>query len=149
MAARTKKWKGERDKRDSGGFVAIPLAVLDSVAFRQASAHAKALLMDLAAQLRADNNGDLAACWRFMHERGWNSQTTLKRAKDELISRGLIQETRMGARPNRASLYAVTWRALDPCGGKLDIGPQAFERGAYRLMDAPPTANVRLEKSKP
>lgn len=138
MAAKAKRWKSEREKRDQGGFVAIPLSVLDSVAFRQATPHAKALLMDLTAQLRAENNGDLSACWRFMQTRGWQSQTTLLKAKRELLQRGLIFETRMGARPNKASLYAVTWRALDHCSGKLDIGPQHFPRGAYRLMDAPP-----------
>ena len=136
--ARSKQWKSERDKRDGGGFVAIPLTVLNSVAFRQASPHAKALLMDLVAQLRAENNGDLAACWRFMKDRGWQSQTTLLKAKRELIDRGLIVETRMGARPNKASLYAVTWRALDHCDGKLEIGSQSFPRGAYRLLDPLP-----------
>ena len=139
MAAKAKRWKSEREKRDQGGFVAIPLSVLDSVAFRQATPHAKALLMDLTAQLRAENNGDLSVCWRFMQERGWRSQTTLQKAKRELIERGLIVEIRMGARPNKASLYAVTWRALDHCNGKLEIKPAAFPRGAYRLMDPLPT----------
>jgi len=134
-----KSWKTSRDKRDGGSFLAVPMSVLNSVAFREASQYAKALLIDLSAQLRDDNNGDLAACWRFMRERGWRSQTTLAKAKAELIERGLIVETRKGARPNKASLYAVTWRALDDCGGKLDMRPQDFQRGAYRLMDAPPT----------
>ncbi len=138
MAARNKRWRHEREKRDGGAFVAIPLSVLDSVAFREATPHAKALLMDLCSQLRADNNGDLSAAWSIMQERGWNSQTTLLKAKRELVKRGLIIETRMGARPNKASLYAVSWRALDECGGKLDIRPQSFERGKYRLMDPIP-----------
>ncbi len=94
MSVRTKRWKEARAKRDGGGFVAIPLAVLDSVAFREASPYAKALLMDMAAQLRADNNGDLSVCWRFMKARGWQSQTTLLKAKRELIERGLIVETK-------------------------------------------------------
>lgn len=138
MSHKSKKWKDARDKRDSGGFVAIPLSVLQSVALRQASAHAKALLVDLCAQLRADNNGDLSCCWRFMQPRGWASQHTLQKAKLELIERGLIVETRKGARPNKASLYAVTWQALDQCSGKLDISPASFPRGAYRLLDPVP-----------
>lgn len=133
-----KSWKDERSKRDGGPFVAIPLSVLDSAAFREASPHAKALLMDLVAQLRPANNGDLSACWRFMRTRGWKSQTTLLKAKRELIERHLIIETRKGARPNKASLYAVTWRALDDCAGKLDIKAKDFPRGAYRLLDSPP-----------
>lgn len=147
-AKSNKKWKSEREKRDAGGFVAIPLSVLDSVAFRHASPHAKALLIDIAAQLRSDNNGDLSACWRFMKERGWKSQTTLLKAKRELIERNLLVETRMGARPNKASLYAVTWRALDHCGGKLEVSARAFPRGAYRLLDQPPPMKCD-EKSKP
>ncbi len=138
MSARNKRWKQARDKRDGGGFIALPLSVLDSIAYKQATPYAKALLIDMAAQLRGDNNGDLAACWRFMKERGWQSQTTLLKAKRELIARKLIVETRMGARPNKASLYAVTWLALDDCRGKLEIKPQSFPRGAYRWLDKTP-----------
>lgn len=138
-----KSWKDARDKRDSGGFVAIPLAVLESRAFREASPYAKALLMDMATQLRGDNNGDLSCTWNLMKERGWRSQETLYNAKQELLQRGLIFETRKGGRPNRASLYAVTWLALDHCGGKLDITAASFPRGAYKLMDDPPRAPTK------
>lgn len=118
MSAKSKKWKDARDKRDSGGFVAIPLAVLQSVALSQASAHAKALFLDLCAQLRADNNGDLSACWRFMQPRGWASQHTLQKAKKELVERGLIVETRKGARPNKAIgdlKLSLTWPLSRDC----------------------------------
>lgn len=63
--------------------------------------------------------------------------------KRELIDAGLIVETRKGARPNKASLYAVTWCALDQCGNKLDISPSAFPRGAYRLHDPVPKIPVK------
>jgi hypothetical protein len=62
---------------------------------------------------------------------GWRSEATLHKAKQELLALGLIAETRKGARPNKASLYGVTWAELDECDGKLDISPQAFPRGAY------------------
>lgn len=67
------------------------------------------------------------------------------KAKRELLNLELIVETRMGARPNKASLYAVTWCSLDGCGGKLDMSPKGFPRGAYRLRD--PLPLVRLKNA--
>lgn len=100
---------------------------------------------DLFAQYRGENNGDLCAAWKFMQPRGWRSELTLQRAKQELLKLGLIVETRKGARPNKASLYAVTWCALDHCNGKLDISPAVFSRGAYRLRDSVPILTVKNE----
>src|SRR5262245_24585538 len=133
-----KSYKDAQAKRDKGGFLAVPRSVLESRSYIIATPHAKVLLLDLYLQYRGDNNGDLCAAWKFMRLRGWRSEATLNRAKQQLISLGLIVETRKGARPNKASLYAVTWCALDPCNGKLDISPQAFPRGAYRLRDPLP-----------
>src|SRR4051812_26057945 len=126
-----KRWKDARDKRDAGAFITIPISVLNSQAYRQASAHARMLLFDLFAQYRGDNNGDLCAAWKLMKPRGWRSEDTLARAKKQLLELGLIVETRRGARPNKASLYAVTWCDLDDCGGKLDITSKSFPRGRY------------------
>ncbi|MES2353279.1 MAG: hypothetical protein V4568_02570 [Pseudomonadota bacterium] len=133
-----KRFKEAKQKRDAGAFVAIPVAVLNSAAYCKASAYARMLLFDLLVQYRGDNNGDLCAAWKFMKPRGWRSEATLNKAKHELLDLGLIAETRKGARPNKATLYAVTWCALDPCNGKLDISPQSFPRGAYRLCDPLP-----------
>ena len=137
--AKRKPWKEGRDKRDGGAFMALPMSVINSRAYIDASPYARALLLDLYMQYRGDNNGDLSACWKVMRARGWRSETTLTKAKRELIELGLIVETRKGARPNKASLYAVTWCALDDCGGKLDISPAGFPRGAYKLRDPLPT----------
>lgn len=123
---------------DGGGFARLPLSVLNSRAYIEAGPHARMLLIDLFMQYRGDNNGDLCAAWKLMRPRGWRSEETLNKAKRELINLGLIVETRKGARPNKASLYAVTWCALDHCGGKLDMQPQAFPRGAYKLRDPLP-----------
>ncbi len=138
MASHGKRWKEAKDKRDGGAFVTLPLAVLQSRAFIAASPYARMLLIDLALQYRGDNNGDLCAAWKLMQPRGWRSEATLQKAKRELQALELIVETRKGARPNKASLYAVTWCALDPCGGKLEMSPKAFPRGAYRLRDPVP-----------
>ncbi len=133
-----KRYKDARDKRDGGAFVTVPLSVLRSRAYIEAGAHARMLLFDLLEQYRGNNNGDLCAAWKFMKPRGWRSEATLNKGKRELLERGLIVETRKGARPNKASLYAVTWYALDDCGGKLDISSQAFPRGAYKLHNPRP-----------
>ncbi len=135
-----KRYKDARDKRDGGAFVTVPLSVLRSRAYIEAGAFARMLLFDLLEQYRGNNNGDLCAAWKFMKPRGWRSEATLSKAKRELLELGLIVETRRGARPNKASLYAVTWYSLDDCGGKLDIAPQAFPRGAYKLHNPQPAS---------
>ena len=136
--AKRNKWKDASKKRDGGRFCAIPLSVLDGAAFISLSAHARMLLLDLCRQYNGNNNGDFCAAYSMMKLRGWKSQHTLQKAKKELLDAELICETRKGARPNKASLYAVTWLDLDDCGGKLDISPRGFNRGAYRLKDHPP-----------
>lgn len=135
--AKRNRYKNARDKCDGTTFIKIPLVVVNGAAYLGVSAHARMLLFDLVAQYRGDNNGDLCAAFSRMKLRGWRSTHTLHTAKLELIEAGLIVETRKGARPSKASLYAVTWYALDDCGGKLDISAQSFSRGAYRLKDPP------------
>lgn len=132
------RYRNAIDKRDGGGHVAIPFAVLNGAAYLGLNAHARMLLFDLAAQYRGDNNGDLCMAWKLVRLRGWKSEETLNKAKQDLLGAGLIVETRKGARPNKCSLFALTWYALDDCGGKLDISAQSFPRGAYKLKDRPP-----------
>jgi len=132
------RFKNATEKRDGGGFITLPLSVLNGAAYLGLNAHARMLLFDLAAQYRGDNNGDMCAAWKLMHPRGWKSEETLGKAKRHLLEVGLIVETRKGARPNKCSLFALTWYALDDCKGKLDISPQSFPRGAYKLKDRQP-----------
>jgi len=136
--AKRDKWKDAANKRDGGGFLAMPYSVINGAAYISLSAYARMLLLDLYAQYKGKNNGDLCAAYSMMKLRGWKSQHTLQKAKKELLDAELICETRKGARPNKASLYAVTWHDLDDCGGKLDITPRGFNRSAYRLKDPPP-----------
>lgn len=134
---RRSRWKESRTKREPGLFVALPHAVLNSAAFLALSPHGVKLLIDLALQYRHDNNGDLCAAWRLMQPRGWRSEETLAKAKKELLEVGLLVETRKGGRPNRASLYALTYYTLDHCNGKLDITPAGFPQGAWRHWKDP------------
>lgn len=138
------RYKNATEKRDGGGHVAIPFAVLNGAAYLGLNAHARMLLLDLAAQYRGDNNGDLCMAWKVMHPRGWKSEETLSKAKRDLLESGLLFETRKGARPNKCSLFALTWYALDDCGGKLDITARGFPRGAYKLKDPRPVFVPRV-----
>lgn len=118
--------------RDSGGFVALPFAVIDSAAYRGLSVHAKALLIEIARQLRGDNNGMLLCSRAYMATRGWNSNDTREKCLKELISAKLVHQTVMGHRPNKASWYAVTWLGLDKLDGYDADLACTFERSAYR-----------------
>jgi hypothetical protein len=117
--------------RDGGGFIALPWSVVDSEAFQGLSHPAKALLIYIARQYNQSNNGALRCGRAYMKERGWKSMDTLTKAKRELLDAELIYETVKGCRPNKASLYAITWCALDKVNG-FDAGAAAgFQRSAY------------------
>ncbi len=127
---RSKGSKGDSG-RDAGGFVALPWTVLDCPAYARLSHPARALLMEIARQFVKDNNGRLLASGAYLRKRGWKSADVVTRAKRELIAAGFIFETVMGHRPNRASWYAVTWRALDKLPGYDAGATESFRRGAY------------------
>lgn len=127
---RNSRKKGDSG-RDSGGFVALPWSVLDCPAYAGLSHPAKALLFEVARQFVRDNNGCLLLSRAYLATRGWKSADVIQRAKAELLAGGFIFETVMGHRPNKASWYAVTWRALDKLRG-YDAGTEKlFERGSY------------------
>ena len=119
--------------RDAGGFVALPWAVLDSEVYMGLGHPAKALLLELARQLRPDNNGRLLASMNHLRPRGWKSRDVIVRAASELVNAGLIHQTVQGCRPNKASWYAVTWMAIERGINGYDHGAaESFQRGAYR-----------------
>lgn len=107
-------------RRETGWFFRVPTEVLDSPRYCALSFKARALLLDLGAQFRGHNNGDLAAPWSWMKHRGWKSKDTLKRALDESLATGMIELTRQGGM-HCASLYAFSWLPINECGGKLDV----------------------------
>jgi hypothetical protein len=118
--------------RDPGGFVAIPWSVLDAPAYQALSVHARALLVEMARQLRGDNNGALLCSRAYMASRGWKSVDMTIKARDELIAAKFLYQTVMGHRPNKASWYAVTWQALDRINGFDPGAAETFQRSAYR-----------------
>jgi len=135
--SKTSRWKGAKDNRAGGPFLALPFVVLESAAYRSLTARGAKLFLDLLSQYRGNNNGDLSAAWKLMKPMGWKSEATLNEAKKELLSSGLLVETRMGARPNKASLYAFTFYGLDE-STKLEMTRRTFPYGGWRLKDPPP-----------
>ncbi len=133
MALDRRRAKG---RADSGSFVAVPHRILEHDNYASLSARAVKLLIDLFAQYRGSNNGDLAAAWKLMQKRGWRSKETLHRAKRELLQKGFIETTRQGGR-HVCSLFAVTWLAIDECGGKLDVMPTRVASGHWKLGHNP------------
>lgn len=128
--------------RDSGGFVALPWSVLDCPSYARLSHPARSLLFELARQFVRDNNGRLLASAAYLSKRGWKSADVITRAKRELIAAGFIHETVMGHRPNKASWYAVTWRALDKLPGYDAGAAETFRRGAYQNAPLRPPRGV-------
>lgn len=129
MSAR-KRHKGNKYDEPFVGFVT---SVLDSPLLIKLSPHAVKLLVDVAAQYRGNNNGDLSIAWKLMKPRGWRSEATLHKVKRELVEAGFLYETRKGRRPNVCSLFALTWFYLDD-NPKFDSDAKAgFVRKAYHL----------------
>ena len=62
-----------KGRRDLGSFFALPHAVLEHENYTRSSPKAVKLLIDLGAQYKGNNNGDLCAAWSLMTARGWNS----------------------------------------------------------------------------
>jgi len=109
-------------RSSSRPFLQLPKDVLGSDAYLSLGGWEVKLLVDVASQFNGKNNGDLTAAWSVMRERGWKSPGTLNKALKQLLRVGLLQETRAGGR-HRCTLYAITWKGIDECKGKLDINP--------------------------
>lgn len=116
------KRKNLKRRQTSGRFLSIPHHVLMHDDFASLAPRAVKLMVDCAMQYNGKNNGDLCITLSVMRRRNWNSNDQLNKAKKELIDKGFLYLTRQGGRklPN---LYAITWRAIDECNGKLDVSP--------------------------
>jgi len=126
MSRRTKR-------RETASFVAMPKAVINSRNYASLSGVAVKLLIQIAEQFNGHNNGDLQASWVIMRHKGWNSNATLNRAKKELVEKGFIEQTRQGwLRPPRCALYALSWKPIDDCQGKLDVRATKVASGCWK-----------------
>ena len=126
-----------KGRRENGSFIQLPHAILESSEYAVLSAHAVKALIDLFAQFRGENNGDFTAAWSVMRKRGWKSKAMLYRALNELIDKGWIIKTRQGGR-YLCSLYAVTWKPINTCKGKLDILPTRIAPGTWKNRNTGP-----------
>lgn len=121
----------------------MPHCLLESKVYVGLSAYAVKLLTDLLAQFKGFNNGDLCLAWSIMEKRGWKSRDTLDRARKELLDVELILVSRRGDR-KRPNLYALTFFAIDECGGKLDIKPTEKPTSRWRLHEPFPPIKTRI-----
>ncbi len=138
MTVSRRKAKG---RSDSGSFMLMPHAILNSKPYTKLSAPAVKLMLDLYGQYRGHNNGDFAMAWSMMRKRGWRSKETLYRARDDLLKNGFIVLTRQGGK-HQCSLYAVTWQAIDDCNGKLEYPSTAVALGYWKQGFAPKLESV-------
>lgn len=136
-----------KNRRESGSFSAWPHVCHEHENFARLSIPARALLFEFLGQLRASNNGDLCCAFALLRKRGWRSRDTIERARAELERFGWIIRTRQGGR-NAPNLYAVTWRAIDDCGGKLDIPSGGPPPGTWRNQFAMPESRATSPESR-
>jgi len=93
--------------RTEGSYSAWPHVCARSENFKSLSVNAKALLFEFLGQYNGNNNGDLCCAWKLMKCRGWNSRTTVEKARAELENSGWVVRTQQGCR-NKPNLYALT-----------------------------------------
>lgn len=141
--------KQKRPVEAIGGlYSAIPHAVLDGAAFKGASHPAKALLFELMRQHTGGNNGHLHLSFSWLQRRGWKSRDVIQRAREELIERGLLIQTRQGGLNIGASRYALTWLHISNYVG-LEIERKDYHPGAWGFLDDLPIAHKNASASPP
>ena len=141
MTSRNERRRLVKGRQTTGSFLRLPHHVLQHETFKTLTKRATKLLIDIAAQYRGNNNGDLSATLSLMRDRGWNSSDQLDKAKKELIKRDVIQLTRQGGR-NKCSLYALTWFPIDECKGKLDIASTTIAPVNWRHKNSTPSGGA-------
>ena len=120
------------NRKETGSFLVVPHELLLSDAYISLSSKAVKCLFDMYVEYKGNNNGDLSCTIKVMKKRGWKSKSQLDKARKELIAKGLIVLTRQGGR-NKCSLYAVTWKPIDECKGKLDRKADLVPLGYWKL----------------
>ena len=133
-----RKSKQARLETISGGYGAIPWNVIDSISFKGASDKAKALLLALMRQHSGNNNGRLHLAKKWLYNQGWTCHENNSKARNELLERSLIVQTKWGGLNMGADLFALTWYDITNYVG-LDISAKSYSRGAYTLCNLIPT----------
>jgi hypothetical protein len=118
--------------------VGIPKVVMRNPDYFKLSGNALRMLIGLRYQYNKGNNGYLKATTSTMTRFGFKSDTTLIKAKRELLQRGFILEAMAGQFSNpsgRCALYAITWEAVDENKIKLDIKPTRLPPRNFHLEE--------------
>ncbi|GAA5101636.1 hypothetical protein [Wohlfahrtiimonas larvae] len=92
--------------------------VFNSKAYFALSPIAAKLLLDAMAIYNRLNNGDLSFAFSVMKDKGWNSETTLRKAIKELLDAEFLILSRQGGRNNRPNLYALSFYNINDCLNK-------------------------------
>ena len=95
-------------KGKKAGYLLLYHFISASEQFGNLSAQATKLLMEIARRYRGHNNGDLAIPWSELQKRGWSSQWTVRRARDELVEAAFIVISKHGGN-RKPHLYAITF----------------------------------------
>ncbi len=116
-------------------FVAIPVPVLESAAYRELPDSARSLLIDLLMQFSGKNNGRLCTSYVAMQRYGWTSKSKLERAKAALLQAPFILITRRGRPPNTAEWVGVTWFQLD-YERSMDLMPRDWPLNNFQTIES-------------
>lgn len=92
--------------------------VFNSKEYYSLSSIAVKLLVDAMAIYNRLNNGDLSFAFSIMKDRGWKSETTLRKAIKELLDANFLILSRQGGRNNRPNLYALSFYKINDCLNK-------------------------------
>ena len=141
MTNRNERRRRIKGRQTTNSFLSLPHHVLDHETFKTLSTRATKLLVDIAAQYRGNNNGDLSATLSLMRDRGWNSSDQLNKAKKELVEKDVLRVARQGGL-NKCNLYALTWFPIDECKGKLDIASTTTAPVNWRNKNANPSGGA-------
>ena len=130
-----------------GAYSALPHVVLDSPAYTGSTIAAKALLCELMRQHNGANNGRFHLAHNWLAKRGWASKSIVEKARDELMARGLIIQTKQGGLFIGPTWFAVTWLPITNYVG-LEIGAHQYHPGGWQFCDLPPTERRKPPKKK-
>jgi hypothetical protein len=149
MSDKRQRLKG---RKTSGSFMQIPHAVIEHENYSRLSHRACRLLWDLYSQFRGKNNGDLCASMSIMKRKGWKSNDQLSKAKKELLETGWIVRTKVGGLGIGPDLFAVTFKPIDECGGKLDCKETSVALGYWKLgynREINPPHRIQVQSAPP
>lgn len=128
-----KKYPGVKGRGvKSSTFSMLLHHVQDSGNYSKLPSRAVKLLVDILRFYNGRNNGDLAITMRLMKPLGWTSKDQLSKAMNELEHYGFLKKSRQGGR-HLCSLYALTFFAVDDCGGKHDLTSSKIPTNDWRV----------------